>query len=62
MGRYECLEDYFVIKCRNCKSTNIDLSVEECSICGTSISAYCNNCGSNYDPHEFKWIKKECIK
>ena len=59
MGRYEKLEDYFVIKCRNCESTNVDITSEECAICGTCISMYCNNCNSNYDPHNFKWAKKE---
>lgn len=57
MIRYIYLKDMFETKCKTCSSTDVDLSVNECSICGNSIIAECNSCGTKYEPHDFAKMK-----
>jgi hypothetical protein len=56
--RFRILEDLFTITCKNCGSKNARLLAEECDICGTCISVYCNDCTQKYDPHDFIEIEE----
>jgi DNA-directed RNA polymerase subunit RPC12/RpoP len=55
--RYLNLKDLFVIRCKSCGSTDIDLSVDACYECGNGINAECNKCGKEFLGHDFKKIE-----
>ena len=59
--RYECLKDYFEIKCKKCGSTDVDLLAEYCYKCDdVDIEGECNKCKSKYSYHDFDEIEIEC--
>jgi len=57
MKRFQKFDDLFIVRCKNCNSEDVDLTPEECSECGLTIKAECNNCGQTYDYHSFKKIE-----
>ncbi len=57
--RYEYLVDYFLITCKKCGSSNVDLGVDKCGECGNTVKGECNDCGSEFDPHAFKMREME---
>ena len=56
---YLQLKDLFKITCRSCGSERVDLTCECCEICGYTIGAVCNECGSNFDYHKFLFKEEE---
>ena len=57
--RYQRLDDLFTVTCRNCGSTDVDLTAEDCDQCGLSVNAECNSCGASFNGHGFVRVGDE---
>ena len=55
--RFQALEDLFIVTCKKCYSTKVDLTIDTCGECGDTIHALCRNCGQEYKYHDFKEIE-----
>jgi hypothetical protein len=59
--RYQRLTDLFTVTCRQCGSTDVDLSVDSCGQCGDTVEAECNGCGAVFRSHDFtrvEWVRQ----
>ena len=51
---YVQFADRFTVVCNRCKSTAVDVSIDDCDMCGATLNGYCTNCKAKYRYHDFE--------